>query len=273
MHCFFSQLYYYLYTTHSSRKWHRQRERRRRSPSRRLSPARRRAASRPLSRIRSKASRRSSSLARRTARLVRGRRWGWEWGCRSPEDIGFGPLCPVHITRPHPTRSAQCTHAQKLTPIGILKDTLAQRGVKGLYAGVNAVVIGNALKAGVRFTTYDQFKGLLKDDEVGLWLIRLRWRSWASGWPGTSPRESSKKGRREGEKDGGDCTLRAAAFLSPPSAHQTPRTLLTHTGQAHRTPLDARRSRCRYDGGDHCRHAVGDDQVSLRLWLPEMGGA
>jgi hypothetical protein len=36
-----------------------------------------------------------------------------------------------------------------------------------MYAGVSAVVVGNAVKAGVRFTTYDQFKSLLKDEEVG----------------------------------------------------------------------------------------------------------
>lgn len=43
---------------------------------------------------------------------------------------------------------------------------MQKRGIKGLYAGVPAVVIGNAAKAGVRFTTYDQFKAALKDDEV-----------------------------------------------------------------------------------------------------------
>lgn len=48
----------------------------------------------------------------------------------------------------------------------MLRQTLAQRGVTGLYAGVTAVVLGNAVKAGVRFTTYDQFKSMLKDDEV-----------------------------------------------------------------------------------------------------------
>jgi len=49
----------------------------------------------------------------------------------------------------------------------MLKQTLAQRGLKGLYAGCSAVVVGNAVKAGVRFTTYDQFKQMLSDDEVG----------------------------------------------------------------------------------------------------------
>ncbi|OCF37164.1 solute carrier family 25 (mitochondrial citrate transporter), member 1 [Kwoniella heveanensis CBS 569] len=52
-----------------------------------------------------------------------------------------------------------------LTPYQALRQTLQQRGVAGLYAGVTAVVIGNAVKAGVRFTTYDQFKSLLKDEE------------------------------------------------------------------------------------------------------------
>jgi solute carrier family 25 citrate transporter 1 len=62
--------------------------------------------------------------------------------------------------------SSPLTLPQTVTPISLLKETLQQRGVRGLYAGVNAVVIGNALKAGVRFTTYDQFKSMLKDDEV-----------------------------------------------------------------------------------------------------------
>ncbi|KAK4685131.1 hypothetical protein P7C73_g5027, partial [Tremellales sp. Uapishka_1] len=55
--------------------------------------------------------------------------------------------------------------SKKTTPYQALKTTLEQRGVRGLYAGCSAVVIGNAVKAGVRFTSYDQFKSLLKDDE------------------------------------------------------------------------------------------------------------
>ncbi|KAL7420768.1 hypothetical protein Q5752_004720 [Cryptotrichosporon argae] len=54
---------------------------------------------------------------------------------------------------------------KRMTPYGLLRDTVQQRGVAGLYAGVTAVVIGNAVKAGVRFTTYDQFKALLTDSE------------------------------------------------------------------------------------------------------------
>jgi solute carrier family 25 citrate transporter 1 len=55
-----------------------------------------------------------------------------------------------------------CSH--QVTPWGLLKETVQKRGIKGLYAGVPAVVIGNAAKAGVRFTTYDQFKSALKDE-------------------------------------------------------------------------------------------------------------
>jgi hypothetical protein len=50
--------------------------------------------------------------------------------------------------------------------ITAVKRTYAQRGIKGFYSGCTAVVIGNAVKAGVRFTTYDQFKSLLKDKDV-----------------------------------------------------------------------------------------------------------
>ncbi|KAK8858746.1 hypothetical protein IAR55_002975 [Kwoniella newhampshirensis] len=54
---------------------------------------------------------------------------------------------------------------KSLSPYQALRQTINQRGFAGLYAGVTPVVIGNAVKAGVRFTTYDQFKSLLKDDE------------------------------------------------------------------------------------------------------------
>ena len=46
-----------------------------------------------------------------------------------------------------------------------MRQTIAQRGFRGLYSGCSAVVIGNAVKAGVRFLTYDQLKVLLRDDE------------------------------------------------------------------------------------------------------------
>ncbi|WVR06494.1 hypothetical protein IAU60_003525 [Kwoniella sp. DSM 27419] len=54
---------------------------------------------------------------------------------------------------------------KQLSPYGLLRQNIQQRGVTGLYAGCTAVVIGNAGKAAVRFTTYDQFKSLLADED------------------------------------------------------------------------------------------------------------
>ncbi|KAI9634692.1 putative mitochondrial inner membrane citrate transporter [Dioszegia hungarica] len=61
--------------------------------------------------------------------------------------------------------TAVSASGKPLSPYQALRETIAQRGVGGLYAGCTAVVIGNAVKAGVRFTTYDQFKSALMDDE------------------------------------------------------------------------------------------------------------
>ena len=36
----------------------------------------------------------------------------------------------------------------------------------GLYSGCAALVVGNAIKAGVRFVSYDHFKQMLADSEV-----------------------------------------------------------------------------------------------------------
>lgn len=54
----------------------------------------------------------------------------------------------------------------KQGPIAIIRTTLAEKGVTGLYAGCSALVVGNAAKAGVRFVTYDYIKGLLADKDV-----------------------------------------------------------------------------------------------------------
>ena len=51
-------------------------------------------------------------------------------------------------------------------PIQIIKTTLATKGPLGLYAGCGALVVGNAVKAGVRFLSYDHYKSLLQDDNV-----------------------------------------------------------------------------------------------------------
>ncbi|EPQ30919.1 uncharacterized protein PFL1_01817 [Pseudozyma flocculosa PF-1] len=50
-------------------------------------------------------------------------------------------------------------------PIAIVRSTLAKDGFIGLYSGCGALVAGNALKAGVRFLSYDHFKSLLKDQD------------------------------------------------------------------------------------------------------------
>lgn len=51
-------------------------------------------------------------------------------------------------------------------PIAIIKSTLRDKGITGLYSGCGALVVGNAAKAGVRFVSYDYFKNLLKDKDV-----------------------------------------------------------------------------------------------------------
>lgn len=88
--------------------------------------------------------------------------------------LNGGKVCHRHVTRvppPYGLRLAVCVLRLRMLiykPAGIvqtLRQTIAQRGVSGLYAGCTAVVIGNAAKAGVRFTTYDQFKALLRDEE------------------------------------------------------------------------------------------------------------
>ncbi|KAJ3770849.1 mitochondrial carrier domain-containing protein [Lentinula raphanica] len=54
---------------------------------------------------------------------------------------------------------------KKLAPLEIVRETLKTKGVTGLYSGCNALVLGNAVKAGVRFLSYDHFKSLLADAE------------------------------------------------------------------------------------------------------------
>lgn len=47
-----------------------------------------------------------------------------------------------------------------------MRNTVANHGIGGLYSGCGALVAGNALKAGVRFLSYDHFKSMLRDEEV-----------------------------------------------------------------------------------------------------------
>jgi len=54
---------------------------------------------------------------------------------------------------------------QREPPLTILRTTLREKGVTGLYAGCSALVVGNSVKAGVRFVSYDHFKSMLADPE------------------------------------------------------------------------------------------------------------
>ncbi|CDZ96343.1 mitochondrial tricarboxylate transporter [Phaffia rhodozyma] len=49
-------------------------------------------------------------------------------------------------------------------PVEIIRNTLSAKGPLGLYAGCGALVAGNAVKAGVRFLSYDYYKSLLQDE-------------------------------------------------------------------------------------------------------------
>ncbi|KAI0945955.1 hypothetical protein AcV7_010060 [Taiwanofungus camphoratus] len=51
------------------------------------------------------------------------------------------------------------------SPLVIIRETLQTKGVSGLYSGCGALVVGNSIKAGVRFVSYDHFKYLLADSE------------------------------------------------------------------------------------------------------------
>ena len=41
----------------------------------------------------------------------------------------------------------------------------------GLYSGCTALVVGNSVKAGVRFVSYDHFKQMLANSEVSFFII------------------------------------------------------------------------------------------------------
>lgn len=54
---------------------------------------------------------------------------------------------------------------KKEKPFTIIRETLRTKGATGLYAGCSALVVGNAVKAGVRFVSYDHFKSKLADSQ------------------------------------------------------------------------------------------------------------
>ncbi|KAH0834146.1 mitochondrial carrier domain-containing protein [Lanmaoa asiatica] len=54
---------------------------------------------------------------------------------------------------------------QRESPLSIIRTTVREKGITGLYSGCSALVVGNAIKAGVRFVSYDHFKSILADPE------------------------------------------------------------------------------------------------------------
>jgi len=54
---------------------------------------------------------------------------------------------------------------KKQGPVALIRETLKTQGVTGLYSGCTALIIGNAVKAGVRFVSYDHFKHMLADQQ------------------------------------------------------------------------------------------------------------
>ncbi|KAG9310876.1 mitochondrial carrier domain-containing protein [Chiua virens] len=54
---------------------------------------------------------------------------------------------------------------QRESPLTIARTTIREKGVIGLYLGCSALVVGNSVKAGVRFVSYDHFKNMLADPE------------------------------------------------------------------------------------------------------------
>ncbi|KAF9235001.1 mitochondrial carrier domain-containing protein [Melanogaster broomeanus] len=54
---------------------------------------------------------------------------------------------------------------QREPPLTIVSTTLREKGITGLYSGCSALVVGNSVKAGVRFVSYNHFKSMLADAE------------------------------------------------------------------------------------------------------------
>ncbi|KAJ3188708.1 hypothetical protein HDU85_004422 [Gaertneriomyces sp. JEL0708] len=50
-------------------------------------------------------------------------------------------------------------------PLDCAVKTVRERGFRGLYRGLSALVIGTATKAGIRFLSFEQFKKMLADED------------------------------------------------------------------------------------------------------------
>ena len=85
---------------------------------------------------------------------------------------------PRRLTYPHRTATyptefvktraqfAVASGSKPPGPIEIIRTTVAENGIRGLYSGCSALVAGNAVKAGVRFLSYDSIKLAVADKEV-----------------------------------------------------------------------------------------------------------
>jgi len=61
---------------------------------------------------------------------------------------------------------SHAVHLKRESPLTVIRETLRSKGVRGLYAGCPALVVGNSVKSGVRFVAYDRFKQALADKDV-----------------------------------------------------------------------------------------------------------
>ncbi|KAJ2786030.1 hypothetical protein GGI15_001738 [Coemansia interrupta] len=59
------------------------------------------------------------------------------------------------------------------SPLSCLRHTIKTDGLLGLYRGLTPMLLGNALKAGVRFLTYDTIKQRLRDHQGNLTMPRM----------------------------------------------------------------------------------------------------
>jgi len=63
----------------------------------------------------------------------------------------------------------------------ILRSVFREKGVRGFYSGSGALITGNAIKAGVRFLTYDTIKEKLRDKDGKLSRVRTMLAGLAAG--------------------------------------------------------------------------------------------
>jgi hypothetical protein len=130
---------------------------------------------------------------------------------------------------------------QRESPISILRTTLKTKGITGLYSGCTALIVGNSVKAGVRFVSYDKFKGILADSEVHL-------RSHSP----TRPALTCPQGKVSAPRS----LVGQKVFwkpLNPPLSH--------HNSHSWARSWD--------DGSDLRRHAIRNNQVRLSALPPE----